>query len=211
LADVLSAAERLDAPGLDKILFKCSEMLSLISAPALLERTYDLEETAFDPLLELLRESTPNIVLDLPHVWTGWLKSLAIGADEIIIVTAPDLANLRNCKNLLDVLRVGRPNDALPKIVINMVGAPKRPEIATNDFTNAIGIEHTAIIAYDGKLFGASANNGQMLAETDPSNKINETISVIVKSVMNKAEPVKPEKKKLLAPLAALLSRAKAS
>jgi pilus assembly protein CpaE len=211
LTDVLSLGERLDAAGLDKILFKCSEMLSLIAAPAVLDRTYDPDETAFDPLLELLRESTPNIVLDLPHVWTGWLKSLVLGADEIILVTAPDLANLRNCKNILDIVRAARPNDALPKIIINMVGAPKRPEIDTKDFVNAIGIEHTATIVYDAKLFGTSANNGQMLAETDPSSKINETISVIVKSVMSKAEPVKPEKKKLLAPLSALFARAKGS
>lgn len=211
LSDALAAAERIDAGTLDKVLFKCSEMLSLLSAPAMLDQTYDLDESAFDPIIELLRQSTPNVVLDLPHVWTGWLKSVAISADEIVVVTTPDLANLRNCKNLLDVLRTGRPNDSQPKLIINMVGTPKRPEIASADFSNAVGIDLTAIIPFDAKLFGAAANNGQMLAETEPGSKINETISDIIRSVMSRKEAVKPAKKSLLAPLAALLTRAKAS
>lgn len=211
IADALAAGERLDSPGLDKILFRCSEMLSLIAAPAMLEKTYDLNESAFDQIVDLLRQSTPNIVLDLPHVWTGWAKSMALSADEIIIVTSPDLANLRNCKNLLDVMRTGRPNDSQPKIVLNMVGTPKRPEISPGDFANAIGVDPTAIIPFDAKLFGASANNGQMLHETDPSSKINETISDIIRSVMSKAEPARHAKKSILDPLTALLGRAKAS
>lgn len=211
LADALAAGERLDAQTLEKFFFKCSEMLSMISAPSMLDKTWDLNAGAFDQIIDLLRQSTPNVVLDLPHIWTGWLKSVALSADEIILVTSPDLANLRNCKNLLDTMRAGRPNDSQPKIVLNMVGMPRRPEISTADFTNAIGIEHTAIIPYDAKLFGTSANNGQMLHETDPSSKINETISDIIRSVMSKAEPVKQAKKSLLAPLSALLSRAKAS
>ena len=211
LADALAFAERLDTQGLEKILFKCSEMLSIVAAPAMLEKTWDLNEAVFDPIIDLLRQSTPNVVLDLPHVWTGWLKSVALGADEIVIVTSPDLANLRNCKNLLDVIRRGRPNDSQPKIVLNMVGTPKRPEISSADFTNAIGADPTAIIPFDAKLFGASANNGQMLYETDPSSKINETISDIIRSVMSKAEPTRHAKKSILAPLTALLGRAKAS
>lgn len=163
LTDALAAGERLDSAGLEKILFRCSEMLSLIATPTMLEKTYDLNEGAFDQVIDLLRQSTPNVVLDLPHLWTRWLKSVALSADEIIIVTSPDLANLRNCKNLLDVIRTGRPNDSQPKIVLNMVGMPKRPEISPADFASAIGIEATAIIPFDAKLFGTSANNGQML------------------------------------------------
>lgn len=211
IADALAAGERLDGPGLEKILFRCSEMLSLVAAPSTLEKTHDLNEGAFDQIVDLLRQSTPNVVLDLPHVWAGWLKSQALSADEIIIVTSPDLANLRNCKNLLDVMQTWRPNDSQPKIVLNMVGMPKRPEISPADFANAIGIDPIAIIPFDAKLFGTSANNGQMLQETDPSSKINETISDIIRAAMSKAEPAREQKKSILAPLTALLTRAKAS
>ena len=47
----------------------------------------------------------PCIVLDVPHQWSGWTKRALIGADDILIVAAPDLANLRNTKNLFDLLK----------------------------------------------------------------------------------------------------------
>ena len=68
----------------------------IIAAPAMLETTCDFGETAFDTLLELLRGSAPNVILDLPHSWTGWLKSAVLSSDEVVVVASPDLANLRN-------------------------------------------------------------------------------------------------------------------
>ena len=73
--------------------------------------------------------TVPCIVLDVPHVWTGWARRTLIAADDILIVAAPDLANLRNTKNLIDLLRGARPNDGRPQYCLNMVGVPKRPEI----------------------------------------------------------------------------------
>jgi len=210
IMDALTMGERLDQSALDRIMFRCSETLNIVAAPAILDSTCDYSENAFDHLLELLRATAPNVVLDLPHAWTGWLKSAALSADEVILVAAPDLANLRNTKNLLDVLRLARPNDAPPKLVMNMVGAPKRPEISVQEFAGALDIEATIAIPYDAKLFGVASNNGQMLAETEPSNKINESIAELVRSVMTKtSEAAKPAKKSLLGPLSSLLARMK--
>jgi pilus assembly protein CpaE len=210
IMDALTMGERLDQSALDRIMYRCSETLNIVAAPAILDSTCDFSENAFDHLLELLRGTAPNVVLDLPHVWTGWVKSAALSADEVIIVASPDLANLRNTKNLLDVLRLARPNDAPPKLVMNMVGAPKRPEISVQEFAGALDVEASIAIPYDAKLFGVASNNGQMLAETEPSNKINESIAELVRNVMTKAnEPAKPVKKSLLAPLEALLARMK--
>ena len=61
-----------------------------------------------------MRTNVPCIVLDLPHQWTGWTKRTLIAADEIVIIAAPDLANLRNAKNIVDLLKPSRPNDRAP-------------------------------------------------------------------------------------------------
>ena len=50
----------------------------------------------------------------------------------------PDLANLRNAKNLLDLLKAARPNDRRPSYCLNQVGIPKRPEIKPADFAKAV-------------------------------------------------------------------------
>ena len=112
-------------------------------------------------------------MLDVPHLWTGWARRTLIGADEILIVAAPDLANLRNTKNLIDLLRAARPNDHRPHYCLNQVGMPKRPEIKPADFAKALEDEPIAIIPFEPQLFGTAANNGQMIAEvsSEPSRR----------------------------------------
>jgi pilus assembly protein CpaE len=56
-------------------------------------------------------------------------------------------------------------------VVLNMVGVPKRPEVPFKDFSEALGLEPVAAIAFDPAPFGAAANNGQMLAEVAPASK----------------------------------------
>ena len=67
-------------------------------------------------------------------MWTAWTRRMLSAPTRSIIVATPDLANLRNAKSLLDMLRAARPNDPAPRIVLNSVGVPKRPEIARRRF-----------------------------------------------------------------------------
>ena len=41
----------------------------------------------------------------------------------------------------MELLRHNRPNDAAPKLVLNQVGQPKRPEIPVKDFAETFGVE----------------------------------------------------------------------
>ena len=100
VAEAIFAPDRLDANLVDRLLSKCSDNLSLLAAPAMLDRTTDLSETALDGLIDILRASIPAIVLDVPHAWTRLDRRTLIGADELVIVAAPELASLRNAKNL---------------------------------------------------------------------------------------------------------------
>ena len=210
IAEAVFAPDRLDANLLDRLLSKCSEKLSLLAAPATLDRQYDFGETAFDGIVDILRATVPCIVMDVPHVWTGWTRRLLIGADEVVLVAAPDLANLRNAKNILDTLRIARPNDARPRLVLNCVGVPKRPEISAADFAKAVDMDPVAVIPFEPRLFGTAANNGQMIAEVEASSKIAESLTELARIVTGRSELRKP-KRGMLAPLLDRLARKKAS
>ena len=209
IADAVFAPDRLDANMVDRLLSKCSDHLSLLAAPAVLDRTVDLTETALDGLVDILRSSVPTIVLDIPHVWTAWARRLLISSDEVVIVATPDLASLRNTKNLFDLLRQSRPNDSLPKLVLNQTGAPKRPEIAAGEFAKALGAEFSAIIAYDAALFGTAANNGQMIAEVSAGHRAAETFRSLAQALTGRAE-VKRARPNILTPLIEKLRRRQA-
>jgi pilus assembly protein CpaE len=206
LLEALSSPDRLDANFLDRLLTKCSESLSILAAPATLDRVYDLAEDSADTVIDLLRSSVPCIVLDMPHTWNAWTRRMLVNADEVVIVAAPDLANLRNAKSMVDNLRTARPNDRKPVLVLNQVGMPKRPEIAAADFAKALELEPSACIPFDPQLFGMAANNGQMLAEVQAKAKSVDMISELAKQVTGRAEHKGP-KRSLLEPLLARLKR----
>ncbi len=209
IAEAVFAPDRVDSNLVDRLLSRCSDKLGILAAPATLDRMYDFSETAFDAIVDILRSSTPCVVLDVPHMWTAWTRRALIGADEIVVVAAPDLANLRNAKSLVDTLRTARPNDATPRLVFNLVGIPKRPEISIGDFSKAVDLEPSGVISFEPKLFGTASNNGQMIAEVEPASKANETISELAKIVTGRFE-IRKTKKSLLDPLK-LLGLSKAS
>ena len=200
IADAVFSPERVDAAYVDRLLSKCTDHLSLLAAPATLEREYDFTLEAFDPILDALRGTVPYIVLDLPHQWTAWSKRALLGADDVLFVAAPDLANLRNVKNMYDFARASRPNDKAPVYLLNQVGMPKRPEVRAADFSKALGVEPAALIPFDPQLFGTAANNGQMIAEVNAAHKTAEIFLDLAKSITGRAVE-KTGKRDFLAPL----------
>lgn len=194
IAEAVYSPDRMDDILLDRLLAKCADHLNLLAAPSTLDRTYDFTQDAFNGVLEVAQRSSPMVVLDLPHQWTAWTKHILSVADEVVITASPELANLRNTKNLLDKLSELRPNDTLPKLVMNQVGVPKRPEISVADFIRPLDVQPAAVIPFDPALFGMASNNGQMISEADPRSSVVGSIEYLTQLVTGKAE-MKVEKK----------------
>lgn len=194
IADAVFSPDRIDTAFVDRLLSKCTDHLSLLAAPATLERVYDFGTEAFDSTLDTLRATMPCIVLDIPHQWSGWTRRALIGADDILIVATPDLANLRNTKNLFDLLKAARPNDRPPLYCLNQVGVPKRPEIGGGEFAKAIESQPVVSIPFDPHMFGSAANNGQMIAEIAPNHRATEMFLQIAQRLTGRGEAKKPRK-----------------
>jgi pilus assembly protein CpaE len=192
IAEAVFSPDRIDTAFVDRLLAKCTDHLSLLAAPATLDRVYDFGADAFDSIYDSLRATVPCVVLDVPHQWTGWSRQTLIGADDILIVAAPDLANLRNTKNIYDLLKASRPNDHLPRYCLNQVGVPKRPEIKAADFAKALEQEPVAVIPFEPQLFGAAANNGQMIAEISAGHRTAETFRQLAQLLAGRTESKKP-------------------
>ena len=194
ISEAVFSPDRVDDILLDRLLAKCAEHLSLLAAPSTLDKTYDFHADAFTGILEVAQSSTPSVIVDLPHQWNGWTKQVLMMADEIVLTANPELANLRNAKNLIDTIISIRPNDKQPILVMNQVGVPKRPEISVADFTEPLGMEPAAIVPFDPALFGMAANNGQMISEADAKSPVAETFDYLAQLLTGKAE-LRTEKK----------------
>lgn len=192
IADAVFSPDRVDTAFIDRLLSKCTDHLSLLAAPATLDRVYDFGAEAFNSIFDTLRSTMPCIVLDVPHQWSGWTKRALIGADDILIVAAPDLANLRNTKNMYDLIKASRPNDRAPLYCLNQVGVPKRPEISASEFAKAIETPPIVTIPFDPQMFGSAANNGQMIAEIAAGHRTTELFLQIAQRLTGRGEAKKP-------------------
>ena len=55
IADAVFSPDRIDTAFVDRLLSKCTDHLSLLAAPATLDRVYDFGAEAFDPIFDSLR------------------------------------------------------------------------------------------------------------------------------------------------------------
>jgi pilus assembly protein CpaE len=210
IAEALESPGRLDDVLLDRLLTKCSERLSIFAAPVVLDRDYEISPASCDVVLDIVRQNVPYVAVDLPHTWTPWVKRVLLQADEIVITAMPDLANLRNAKNLIDLLRQSRANDAAPRLVINMAKLPKRPEISIKEFGVALDIEPSQTIEFDSEAFGLAANNGQMVEEFSAKAKAAQQFRRLALELAHRKEHTEQKRKPpAWAPLAPILEKLK--
>ena len=209
IANAVFQPDRPDSALMERLLARCTDHLSLLAAPATLEQVYDFGADAFDAIFDTLRMTTPCIVLDVPHQWSAWTRRALVGADDILIVAEPDLANMRNAKNMLSVLKASRPNDRPPLYCLNQVGMHKRPEITPREFAKAIESQPIAAIPFDSKMFGTAANNGQMIAQISANHRTTTTFLQIAQRLTGHAVTKRP-RGSLLAPIMPMIKKLRA-
>lgn len=211
IADALSSPERLDDQLLDRLLTKCTDRLSIFAAPVILDRDYDISPDGCEMVLDVVRQNVPYVIVDLPNSWTDWSKRILTQADEVVITVAPDLANLRNAKNIVDLLKSARSNDGPPHLVINMANMPKRPEIGIKEFCQSLDLQATAVIEFDSENFGQAANNGQMLEELNSKSKAVQAFHSLAATIMHRKEGISKAPSKASSGLGPLLKKLKLS
>jgi pilus assembly protein CpaE len=123
------------------------------------------------------------------------MRQTLLSADETVVVATPELASLRNAKNMFDLLIQGRPNDGPPRLILNQVGVPGRPEISVKDFSETVGVEPMLILPFEPKLFGQAANNGQMLIEANAKSKAGEAMAHLARAIARRETAAAPVKK----------------
>ena len=194
IAEALGASDRIDQVLIDRLLTKCSDRLSLLAAPGTIDREVTVDAEALETILSVVRNTVPLVVVDVPNIWAPWTKQTLVQADTVVITATPELASLRNGKNLVDFLKAARPNDRPPLLVINQVGIQKRQEVPVAEFSKTLGIEPCAVIPYDAAIFGTASSNGQMVGEVSPKSKVAEAMQAMAQLIAGRDPTVKTSK-----------------
>lgn len=161
--DILRSASRLDEVLLNRTALQYSKNLEILASEPNLDRVGDVHGGAIERLIEIAQTTERTVILDMPNTWTHRSRRALISADQIFITATPDLSSLRNTKIIAEFLRQARPNDSMPVLVLNQVNQPKRPEIPSAEFAEAVRLEEGPIVPYNASLFGHASNIGQVV------------------------------------------------
>ena len=189
LIEALGSPERLDDVLLDRLLQKHTDRLSLFTAPNLLDRDYDIDDQAFETVIDVVRGAAPTIIVDVPHIWTGWSKRLLQTADQIIITATADLAAFRNTKNLVDIISGSRPNDAPPLLVINQFD-PKISSVQPAQYAEHVGLKPSVVFNWEPQLFHTAATNASPIIEVGAKTKTAQSLRELTSIVLGKTQAV---------------------
>lgn len=170
VADALVQPERLDDVLLDRFLLKYDNRLSVLGAPQTPNVASPPDSESLDQLLGILRGRAGHVVVDLPHLWAPWVRDVMLDASDLVVVGYPDLANLRDGRNLFDVLGAARGVDRPVHLVLNRDGASRKGELAPKDFEDSLGTRPRQTVPFDPSAFGLAMNNGEPVQKTAPNS-----------------------------------------
>lgn len=192
---LLAEPDRLDEQLLDRYMAAYDDFLKILVSPANLDAQEGIVTSSLDTLLQLVRTKAAYVVIDTPHRWAPWTKQMLVESDETVVCTTADLAGLRDTKNLVDRLKAQRGQDSPVRVIINHVGLSKKTELSAKDFEDALGQAPAGLIAHDSGIFGAAANNGQMVGQISGRHKISQTFRELAISLAGRQPSTKKKKK----------------
>lgn len=185
LEEALAEPERLDETLLDRIMIRHTQKLSILPTAGSLQHKPVMESDAYEAVVDAVRSISPLSLLDMPHQWMDWTSNVLTNVDDIVITATPDLASLRNTKNLIDFLRAQRPNDGDPILILNKTGMSKTGEIAVKEFAAAVGLEPALVLGFDPDSYLEAANDGKMLTDVKAAAQAVNGLNYIANRIKN--------------------------
>ena len=191
VADALDQPDRLDNALVERFLAPYNDHVSVLTAPANLAERQNIGIESIELLLGLVRKLSNFVVLDLPNVWHSWVQELLLQADETVIVAYPDLAGVRNTKNMLEFLEDGRGVDTPARLLLNKIGASKKTELRVKDFETAVERVPLLSIQYEPIVFGTAMNNGELVVTANKHGKVTQKLMRLSKEISGRLNPEK--------------------
>lgn len=195
VAEALAQPSRLDEVLMERFAIKYDDHLSVIPAPSVLDGNDDVNLDSFEVLIKLVRKMAAFVVIDLPHRWSPWVEALLLDANDVVVTASPDLLNLRDAKNIFDLLGPKRGIDAPVRLVLNRVGQAKKTELTAKDFEEPLKVKPVASIPCDPLLFGTAVNNGTTILQANKKSRAAREIDRLANVVSARMPSAKARKK----------------
>lgn len=173
LQEAVRAAENKDADSLDRMMYTPSEKLSILASggEVMLEPTITPDQV--EMLLDVLMTKYPIVIADLSHTSAELEKAIIARANHIITVSTPTLPSLRLARSLIQEIKETRGGDIENMdLIVNMQGLASGNEVSKKDIEEAMGLEVSATIAFEPKVFLSVESEGRKLSDHKDGDQI---------------------------------------
>lgn len=182
VSDALIDPDRIDTVLVERIMMEHGPNLSVLSTAGSVKELTPPSADAVERLIDICRTMAPFVVVDLPRRWNAWVSGTLQQSDEVVVVASPDLANLRDAKQLIEWHKARR--GATPaRLILSKADAAKRNQLSTKDFQDTLGIAPSLTVGFDATLFAQLMNNGQMIGEGAKGHKLAEQLRQFVRQL----------------------------
>ncbi|MEM7123162.1 MAG: AAA family ATPase [Pseudomonadota bacterium] len=196
IEDMLAAPERVDEQLYRRFVLQHNEQIGILGSRSSLGNVADIDGDALEQVLSFVRQQAAFVVLDIPHMWSGWAQQLLVDSDETVIIGTLDLAALRDTKNIVEAVEARRGEDSKVRVVLNHAGASKKTEVPVKEFEEAVGSKPVAVLPHDPTVFGEALNNGQMIGEASGKHKAVEVFGELAMLVTGRTGTALKKRKK---------------
>lgn len=179
--------------------------IKALVAPPDVEQLVTLPVEMWSKLLQTLAELAPYVIVDTAAVADEVLSEVLTSADEIVVVTGPDLASLRSAVVLLQTIDEAENVHGGTHVVLNRAGVKGGVSEAAS--REQLGQEIIAAIPDDPALATFAVNRGVPFTLSHPSSILSKDVNRLVSRIFDfslatlaQGKPAGAKKKKSLLP-----------
>lgn len=165
--DAIENLHRLDREFLKELVVKHKSGLDILAGSEQFDRPNAQDATAIEEVLRVLARLYDYLVIDAGNNLSSTSMSALFGADNIFLVTNPDVPSIRNAQRLIDRIRQLGAGGERIRVLVNRVTEAQL--IAPRQIETALGYSIHQTFGSDYKTVSTALNSGVPLSLTNHS------------------------------------------
>ncbi|MEZ5690158.1 MAG: AAA family ATPase [Rickettsiales bacterium] len=168
----------------EKMQVKYSDNLSIVASPNELRKLPMVKPELIRDMIALLRKKFDFIILDIPHIWTGWTATSLTYSDKIVMVAQLWLRSLTHSSRMISAWQEMGISKEFVSLIINRSGAKFKEAITSQDFERILRHKIDAYVNNDIRAVVNAEANGQTLFEMEQSTAIQQQIRQFAQNII---------------------------
>jgi pilus assembly protein CpaE len=157
--DVVRNLHRMDRDLLASFVERHESGLNVLASPTLIGPGETITRDQARTLLQFLRRQFEYVIVDLEKSFTAMTGAAVENADDVLMVTTPDLAALRNTKKAMPLVERSITDPKRLRLVVNRQRSAD--VITADDVTKAVGKDVFSTLSADDDVVADAMNTGK--------------------------------------------------